>query len=141
MARVSDYDDRREQLRPEHVEGAPNQLVVTCMSAELWRQNTLASVEFYEYPGYIVWARGAELRSLSHMLGAETDDWPHRQVVLEKVTRNNPRNGQKVVKYVVAPSAEWASMVEAKVAPDPVPRRALRPRTGKGGDQDGLGTG
>ena len=138
MAKVNtSYSDRRPSLYPENVKGAPDAMVCTVMSAELYRRGTLAGVEFYEYPGYVVWARAAELKALASELGDDTDDWPHRRVVLEKVTRNNPRTGGTVEKYVVAPAAEWANLAEVTAKPKAERAgRTLRPRTDDGVGRD-----
>jgi hypothetical protein len=137
MAKVNTYQTKRQSLQREHVEGAPAVVVGTIMAADLYRQNTLAGIELYEFPGYVVWAKGGELAALSFHLGDETDEWPHRAVVLEMVRRNNPHSGETVDKYVVAPAGQWDALAatltgEPAAPPPPAPphARKLRPRPG-----------
>lgn len=98
-------------LYPSEVEGSPDVLALTIMAADLFRKGTMARLEFYEFPGYILWVRGRELLALSSALGDDSELWQHRQCVVEKVRRNNPRTGGTLDKYVVAPADTWGEVL------------------------------
>lgn len=94
---------------------APDVLMATVMDATLFRRGTMARLEFYEYPGYVLFARNGELMALADHLGADEGEWQRKRVVLEKVRRRDSRGaspaaariGSDVIKYVVAPTEAW----------------------------------
>lgn len=143
MAQVNPQGSRRVALHAHHVDGSPEVIQLTVMSADLYRNGTLAGVEFFEYPGFVVWARGTELQALADALGGDTDGWPHGRVVLEKVRRNNPHKGEVITKYVVAPVAEWPRLADIATAFDKGgraqgPRRVKARKGGTEAPQPGM---
>jgi hypothetical protein len=89
-------------------------MIVTVMDVALRRRGTLCKLVFREFPRRCVWATGDELLAVMEGLGErQTKEWLGRQVVVELVKRRNPRSGEEVLKYVIAPLGEWPSDMRA----------------------------
>ena len=125
MTRIArDYikDNQSEKLPtlyPHIVEGSPDVVALTVMDVQMYRRGTMARVEFREYPGYIIWAKGADLLAVGDQLGDDSDTWAGRRLTLEKVDRKNTQTGERIQKYV-----------PARAERDERPRRQLRKRRG-----------
>lgn len=125
--------DKSPQLTPAVVPGQPDELWLTIMSHRLLRNGTLVQLEFREYPGYIMWVGGQgaaaarEALYLGDQAGDDPARWNGARVKVEKVTRQDTRNGGTVVKYVMAP-ADNSEGIAAKAEPEPAAARKLRAR-------------
>lgn len=120
-------------LTPAMVVGQPDELWVTIMSHRLLRNGTLVQLEFREYPGHILWVGGhgaaaaREAGYLGDQCGDDSARWNGARLKLEKVRRQDTRNGGEVVKYVVAPPDNGEADARQVAPPEPATRK-LRPR-------------
>lgn len=66
---------------------------------------------FAEKPDNFMWVDAGGEHALVAQLGNEDSAWLGKQVPLVLVTRTNPKDNSKVVKYVVADADDWKDII------------------------------